>query len=71
MENYDRILRPKEVAEMVGLSRNCLYKMIRRGSFPPFICLGPKARGQKLSRVIEWIEERELASGDFRANGKG
>jgi len=62
MENLDRILRPKEVAEMIGLSRAHLYNLIRAGDFPHFFALGPKARGIRLQKVQDWITDREQSA---------
>lgn len=62
MENLDRILRPKEVAEMIGLSRTHLYNLIRTGEFPRFFALGPKARGIRLQKVQDWIADREQST---------
>ena len=36
LENYPDILTPEEVMEILGISRNLLYKMMRSGELPAF-----------------------------------
>ncbi|WP_272010577.1 helix-turn-helix transcriptional regulator [Roseovarius sp. ZX-A-9] len=52
----DRILRCREVQEIIGLSRSTIYRMINRGDFPPPQKLGLRAIGWRESSIKEWLE---------------
>ena len=53
-----KILRRKDVEEIVGLSRSTIYKLMSTGAFPRYIRLGPRAVGWRLSDIEAWIEFR-------------
>ena len=53
-----KILRRKDVEEIVGLSRSTIYKLMSTGAFPRSIRLGPRAVGWLLSDIEAWIEFR-------------
>lgn len=53
-----KILRRKDVEEIVGLSRSTIYKLMSTGTFPRSIRLGPRAVGWRLSDIEAWIEFR-------------
>jgi len=36
LEDYPDILTPKEVMEILGISKNLMYKMIQTGEIPAF-----------------------------------
>ena len=46
-----KILRRKDVEEIVGLSRSTIYKLKSTGAFPRSIRLGPRAVGWRLSDI--------------------
>ncbi|MGO9060073.1 MAG: helix-turn-helix transcriptional regulator [Candidatus Binataceae bacterium] len=54
----DRILRPAEVAEMLGVHRITLWRMRGRGEFPKPIKLGTRAKGFLESEVQAWLAGR-------------
>jgi len=54
----DRILRSPEVQDMVGLSRQSIWRYEKYGKFPKRIKLGDISVGWKLSEVQQWISER-------------
>lgn len=58
-----KILRQKQVSEMVGLSRTTLWERERAGKFPKRIDLGGGRIGWLESEVIEWIESRARGIG--------
>jgi len=61
MENTNTlpvIVRMKEVARMVGLSKATIYNRIKQRTFPAGIPLGAVARGWLRSEVEQWIAER-------------
>ena len=53
-----KILRRKDVEEIVGLSRSTIYKLMSTGAFPRSIRLGPRAVGWRLPDIEAWIEFR-------------
>ena len=53
-----KILRRKDVEEIVGLSRSTIYKLMSTGAFPRSIRLGQRAVGWRLSDIEAWIEFR-------------
>lgn len=57
----DRILNQKEVCELIGLTRQTVRNLERRGDFPQRISLTPGPRGRKgwhESEVRAWLESR-------------
>lgn len=62
----DRILRVREVVDLVGIHRSTLYKMMGRGEFPRPLQIGPNSRGWRKSDVDAWmadLKEVEIRSG--------
>lgn len=55
----DRILRAKEVAAMVGLSRTTIWRREKNGVFPARISLGSGSVGWKYNEVRQWMQERQ------------
>lgn len=51
-----RILKRKEVVQLVGISAPQLYRNVKAGLFPPPYELGEKAIGWKMSDIIMWME---------------
>ena len=51
----DRILRIKEVTEMIGLSRTTIWRMERKGEFPTRVQLGVGSVGWRASELERWI----------------
>lgn len=56
------LLRDKEVARMIGVSRGTLWRMVKAGLFPPPIRVGLRAVRWRLSEVLEWIASRPVAT---------
>jgi predicted DNA-binding transcriptional regulator AlpA len=54
-----RILRPKEVVQLVRLSRVTLWKLQRDGKFPPSRRLSGNAVGWLAEEIEDWIRTRE------------
>jgi excisionase family DNA binding protein len=53
----ERLLRPAEVAEMLGVPRSTLYAWRYRGDGPPAYRIGKHLRYRR-DAVLEWIEEQ-------------
>ena len=64
----NRLLRLKEVEQMVGLSRTSIYRLMDSGDFPHPIRVGPRAVRWRLRDIEEWISERPLAVGGVKAS---
>ncbi len=54
-----QILRPAEVAALVGVHRVTLYKWARQGRFPAPFKIGKRAAGFRKSDVSAWIDARQ------------
>jgi prophage regulatory protein len=57
----DRIVRPAEVAEALGVSKVTLWRMRRRGDLPAPLRISANAVGWRESTVSRWLDEREEA----------
>ena len=64
----DRLLRRREVEQMVGLSRTSIYRLMDSGNFPHPIRVGPRAVRWRLRDIKEWMSERPLAVGGVKAS---
>lgn len=62
MAQTKRILRLPKVEEKTGYKHTTIYEMVKAGSFPTPISLGPRAVGWVESEIDEWIDGRILAS---------
>lgn len=61
MSKVDRLLRRKEVEQLVGLKRSAVYQMISAGVFPRPVKLSTRAVAWRESEVEAWIASREAA----------
>lgn len=57
----DRIIRPNELCEILGVSKPTLYRYISAGELPPRIKLSKtgSAVGWRESTINEWLDEKE------------
>ena len=51
-----RLLRPREVVNLVGISRTTVYEYEHAGRFPRRVVLGPRAVAWRSNEIREWIE---------------
>jgi prophage regulatory protein len=58
----ERIIRGREVDELVGLSRSRRYELEAAGLFPRRRKLSDRASGYLASEIFEWIRTRPVAS---------
>ena len=54
-----RIMRTREVVELLGLSRSTIWRMERNGQFPKHRSMGPRSVGWLDTEVQEWIGTRQ------------
>jgi prophage regulatory protein len=59
----DKILRCREVQEIIGLSRSTIYRMIGRGDFPPPQKLGLRAIGWSANEIFAWLSACQRSGG--------
>ena len=64
----ERIIRPREVKELTGLSAATVYRLERLGDFPARRRIGPKCVGWLASEVKVWLQSREVVRGVVRGN---
>lgn len=57
----DPVLTLAQVEAAVSYSRSQLYRMVKAGTFPKQIRLGPGRVGWRQSAVAEWLASRETA----------
>jgi len=53
-----RFIRPREVVEMIGVSRTTLWRMVREGSFPKPVRISKGNAGYLLETVEAWMRAR-------------
>jgi prophage regulatory protein len=56
------VVRPTEIAYVLGVSRPTAYRLEREGSFPRRRQLGPRATGWLLSDLENWLRSRPESS---------
>ncbi len=56
--NPDRIIRPRELADKIGLSLATIWRLRKRGDLPEPIRLSPGAVGWRLSAIDSWLAGR-------------
>lgn len=58
-----RFIRPRQVLEMIGVSRTTLWRMVQAGTFPPPVRITERNRGFLLEAVEAWMKERTAGAG--------
>ena len=58
----NRLLRRREVEQMVSLSRASIYRLADSGDFPHPIRVGPRAVRWRLRDIEQWMSERPLTT---------
>jgi len=56
-----RFLRIADVQASVGLSAGTIYKLVKRGQFPPPVKLTARSSAWLASELDQWIESRASA----------
>ena len=51
------MLRLGDVVERTTLSESCIRRLVRAGMFPPFVCLGVRARGLPELVLDTWLAQ--------------
>lgn len=53
-----QFIRPREVLDMIGVSRTTLWRMVQAGTFPPPVRITERNRGYLLEAVETWMKAR-------------
>ncbi len=56
-EGADRLLRRREVEELIGYSKNWIYRKIRNGDFPEPYRGGGASSRWSYREVADWMEQ--------------
>ncbi len=55
----DRILRPKEAAHVLGVSRTTFWRIAKAIDFPKKVRIGARAVGWLRDDLLAWMEARK------------
>ncbi len=58
----DRYIRIKELAMMLGISKQTIYRLVAQNKFPNQIKLTERTAVWRLSTIEQWISDRETAN---------
>ena len=58
----ERLLNEREVAELIGVSKSTLRRMVSANEFPKPIRIGKRAIRWRKSEVLEWLASRPRAT---------
>lgn len=64
----DKLIRRREVLELIGVSHSTQWRLEKAGQFPARVKLGTGSVGWHLAEVEEWVRERERIP---NGNGEG
>lgn len=59
----DRVVRRKQLLELIGVSSTTQWRMERAGEFPARVKIGKGLVGWHLTEVEKWLENRERVLG--------
>ena len=57
----DRIIRPAELVEFLGVSKPTIHRWRKAGTFPEPIRMGPRSIGWLRTTIQEWLDARPAA----------
>lgn len=55
----EKLLRPKSVCAMLGISIPTLYRISKNPEFPSKVKISPQAVGFYQSEILDWMESRK------------
>lgn len=63
METVDKLIRMKQLQEMVGFKKSTIYKFMQEQRFPKPVQIGKRAVAWRLSDIQSWIKGRTWQKG--------
>ena len=60
----DRLLRMRDVVQIVGVSDKTIYRLMKEGLFPRSVRIGPNSVAWRKSDIIAWIADLPPANED-------
>ncbi len=63
MTTLPRLLRRRQVEELVGMSTSSIYRKVRSGDFPEPVDVGGGTVRWREDELLEWLESRPRARG--------
>ena len=57
-----RLLRIRQVEDLIGLKKSALYNLISEGNFPRPVAVGPRIKAWRSEDVAAWIDQRPYTS---------
>lgn len=66
IDDRTRLLRLKEVMDIVGMKRSTIYEHIQTSKFPRPINIGPRAVAWLNTDIQNWIAQRVMSGGSKR-----
>lgn len=63
-----RIIRKPELAKMLSVSKQTLWRMEKRGELPSRIQISKRTVGWRESDIKEWLNNRPSVTGQAKAN---
>lgn len=64
----DRVVRRKQLLELIGVSSTTQWRMERAGEFPARVKIGKGLVGWHLTEVEKWLENRERVLGRLQGS---
>ena len=56
-----KILRPKELMNLIGVSRSTIWRWEQEGKLPPKIIISDRVGGWRSSDIEKWLEDHRSA----------
>lgn len=60
---FDRVLKPREVEEITGLSTTTIWRERQRGTFPEPVKISARRLGWRASDLSAWLDARRPING--------
>jgi len=60
-----RLITVDQIQQLIPLSVSTIYRMMRAGTFPRSVRLGPNRVAWRYEEVMLWIAERDETAPDF------
>lgn len=58
-----KLIREPQLRLLIGLSRSCIYSLLKSGNFPRPLRVGRRAIAWKVSDIASWLEQLKAQGG--------